>query len=160
MSAKASILFVCLGNICRSPLAKWVFQDLVRRRGLQDRITIDSCGTGGWHIGDTADPRAAATARSKGLDPKHSARQICADDLNRFDLLVVMDRSNHRDVLALGAPPDKVRLMRSFDPALTGQAMDVPDPYYGGDEGFEHVYTMLVIAAEGLLSEIERTLLD
>jgi protein-tyrosine phosphatase len=160
MSEHASILFVCLGNICRSPLARWIFQDLVARRGLQHRITIDSCGTGAWHIGQDADPRAAATARTKGLDPAHTARQICPEDFESFDLIVVMDRQNQRDVLALGAPPDKVRLMRSFDPASTGKALDVPDPYYGGDEGFEHVHKLLAIAAEGLLSEVERSLLS
>jgi protein-tyrosine phosphatase len=160
MSDHASILFVCLGNICRSPLAKWIAQDLARRRGLQDRITFDSCGTGGWHTGEGADPRAAATARAKGLDPTHAARQLCTQDFGRFDLIVVMDRANRRDALAMGAPPDKLRLMRSFDPANSGAEVDVPDPYYGGDEGFEHVYRMLVTAAEGLLGEVERSLLS
>ena len=157
---RVRVLFVCLGNICRSPMTKWVFEDAVRRHGLADRVEVDSCGTGAWHIGDCADPRAAATARAKGLDTSHTARQLCAEDFDRFDLIVVMDRSNRRNVLAAGAPADKVRLMRSFDPSLQGGEADVPDPYYGGDDGFEEIYGMLVRAAEGLVAEIQSTLPD
>jgi protein-tyrosine phosphatase len=152
--SKVRVLFVCLGNICRSPMAKWVFADAVRRAGLEDGIEIDSCGTGHWHVGNSADRRASATARSKGLDPRHTARQLCTEDFERFDLIVVMDRSNRQQVLAEGAPEEKVRLMRSFDPTLGGREHDVPDPYYGGDEGFEEVYTMLVRAADGLLEHL------
>jgi protein-tyrosine phosphatase len=153
--SRTRILFVCLGNICRSPLAKWIVQDLVSKRGLSDAVEIDSCGTGSWHIGEPADPRATMTGRAKGLDTKHRARQLCRDDFERFDVIVVMDRSNQRNVLAAGAPAEKVRLMRSFDPT-SGDDLDVPDPYYGGDEGFENVYRMLVRAAEGLLEEITK----
>jgi protein-tyrosine phosphatase len=149
----ARVLFVCLGNICRSPMAKWVFADAVRRSGLEGRIEIDSCGTGHWHVGNGADPRAAATGRGKGLDTTHTARQLCTDDFEEFDLIVVMDRSNERNVLGLGAPREKVRLMRSFDPASDPRD-EVPDPYYGGDSGFEDVYAMLVRAAEGLLEHL------
>jgi protein-tyrosine phosphatase len=144
-----SVLFVCLGNICRSPLARWVFLDVVRRRGLDDRVRIDSCGTGGWHVGDAADPRAAATGRSKGLDTAHTARQLCEKDLFEFDLIVAMDRRNRADILAAGAPAEKVFLMRGFDPASGRRELDVPDPYYGGPEGFEEVYRMWRAAGAG-----------
>ncbi len=153
----ARVLFVCLGNICRSPMAKWVFAEVVRREGLEGVIEIDSCGTGAWHVGEGADARAAATARGKGLDTTHTARQLCADDFDAFDLIVVMDRKNKRDVLAAGAPGERVHLMRAFDRTLGGEA-DVPDPYYGGDEGFEEVYAMLVRSAEGLVEEVRRRL--
>ena len=152
--SEVRVLFVCLGNICRSPMAKWVFADAVRRAGLDGRIEIDSCGTGHWHVGGDADRRAAATARDKGLDTAHTARQICDEDFGRFDLIVVMDRSNRQHVLGAGAPKEKVRLMRSFDPTLSAGDHDVPDPYYGGDEGFEEVYKMLVRASEGLLTHL------
>jgi protein-tyrosine phosphatase len=155
--SRTRILFVCLGNICRSPMAKWVFADLVKREGLARQFEIDSCGTGAWHIGEAADPRAAAAGRGKGLDVRHTARQVCEADYAAFDFIIVMDRKNRADVLAAGAPAEKVHLMRSFDPALHGRPeheMDVPDPYWGGEEGFERVHQMLARAARGLLGEL------
>jgi protein-tyrosine phosphatase len=155
------VLFVCMGNICRSPMAKWVFADLVKQRGLQDRIEIDSCGTGSWHIGEGADPRAVATGRAKGLDTRHTARQLCEADYGAFDLIVVMDRDNLQNVLGRGAPKEKVRLMRSFDATMSGRPeheMDVPDPYWGGEEGFERVHAMLVRAGEGLVDHVQRVI--
>lgn len=149
------VLFVCLGNICRSPLAEGIFTDLADHRGLADRFRIDSCGTGGWHAGNPPDPRAVLVAAKNGLDITHlRARKFDPRrDPIDFDWLIVMDRSNHDDVLAMGTPSDKVRLMRSFDPTLNAPS-DVPDPYYGGDDGFDKVYAMLTRACEGMLDEI------
>ncbi len=148
----SSVLFVCLGNICRSPLAEGIFTDLVRKRGLSDRFRIDSCGTGGWHAGEPPDPRSVLVAAKNGLDISHlRARKFDPDrDPAEFDWIVVMDRSNHADLLRLGMPGHKVRLMRSYDLSLGGEH-DVPDPYYGGDDGFDKVYEMLTRACEGML---------
>lgn len=152
---QTSVLFICLGNICRSPLAEGIFTELVEQRGLSDRFHIDSCGTGGWHAGDGADPRSVLVAAKNGLDISHlRARKFDAKrDPGAFDWHIVMDRSNHDDVIAMGTPKDKVRLMRSFDPILDSP-IDVPDPYYGGDDGFDKVYEMLTRACEGMLSHI------
>jgi protein-tyrosine phosphatase len=150
---------VCLGNICRSPLALAVVDHHARGRGVRERIDLDSCGTGGWHAGDGADPRTIEIAARHGLELRHTARQVRPMvDFERFTLLLAMDRKNRRDLLAMGAPAAKVRLMRSFDPAhaQAGEdAPDVPDPYYGGEDGFEHVYQMLDRSARGLLDRLD-----
>jgi protein-tyrosine phosphatase len=147
---------VCLGNICRSPLARAVFADAAARRGVGHRFEVDSCGTGGWHAGESADPRAIAVARRNGLVLAHTARQLSpADDFVRFDLLVAMDRSNRDELIRLGARPPQVRLLRSFDPAARGHDADIPDPYYGSESGFDLVYRLLVAASEGLLDTLE-----
>lgn len=150
------VLFVCMGNICRSPLAKGIFQDLVRQQGIEDRFDIDSCGTGGWHEGDGADPRTVQVAAFHGLKFEHRARQLQpGDDFPRFDYLLAMDLDNRAGLLHVGAPATKVHLMRSFDPALKGERehrLIVPDPYYGGNDGFEKMYVMLKAACEGFLS--------
>ncbi len=155
MAHPTGILFVCLGNICRSPVAKFIFTDLAVRRGVRERFLIDSCGTGGWHAGEGADPRAVAVAARHGLDTTHTARRLDpAADFSRFDYLLAMDLENRRRMLALGAPEDRVRLLRSFDPSLSGVPDDqlvVPDPYYGGPDGFDRMYEMLTRACEGLL---------
>jgi protein-tyrosine phosphatase len=153
-----SILFVCLGNICRSPLAKWIFVHQARQRNILHRLEIDSCGTGGWHAGGPADPRSTAIALQYGLDVEHVARQVQPHtDFGRFEYLLAMDRHNRDTLLLLGAPRERVFLMRSFDPTLRGaseEQMDVPDPYYGGDDGFEKVYQMLWRASEGLIERV------
>jgi protein-tyrosine phosphatase len=160
MSARRGVLFVCLGNICRSPLAKVVFSDLVRRRGTEGLFDIDSCGTGGWHVGGGADPRTIAVARRHGLEVKHTARQISTPaDFMRFKLLVAMDRENRDSLLGLGADESRIGLMRSFDPEMLGEPesdLDVPDPYYGAGDGFETVYQMLAAACEGLYAHLMR----
>ncbi len=149
------VLFVCLGNICRSPLAKFIFVDLAARRGVADQFAIDSCGTGGWHSGGPADPRTIAVAMKYGLDASHIARQLePAEDFERFDHILAMDSANRERLLRLGAPPARVRFMREFDPSLRGRPeheLIVPDPYYGGPDGFEHMYHMLLCACQGLL---------
>ncbi len=155
-----AVLFVCLGNICRSPTAEGVFRHLVRERGLEGRITIDSAGTSGWHQGERADARTVAAARRRGISWDHRARQTVAADFARFDLLVAMDRKNLGDLLS--AAPDeaaraKVVLLRSFDPTLPpGDDLDVPDPYYGGEEGFETVLDLCARACGGLLDALVR----
>ncbi len=152
--AKTSVLFVCLGNICRSPLADGIFTHLVNQRALANQFHIESCGTGAWHVGNPPDPRSILTAAKNNIDlTKLRARQFDADtDPNAFDWIIPMDTANHRELINQGTPKAKVHLMRSFDPTITtNKAPDVPDPYYGGDDGFDKVYEMLVRACEGLL---------
>lgn len=154
------LLFVCLGNICRSPLAEGVFLHQATARGLLDRFDVDSCGVGHWHVGEPPDGRAVATAGRNGVHLPSIARQVDpATDFDRFDLLLAMDASNRHALVRLGAPEDRVRLMRSYDPTLAGAEvhdLDVPDPYYGGPEGFDRVFAMLERACGGLLDELGR----
>ena len=136
-----------------------MFTDRARRRGLIDQLRIDSCGTGAWHAGEGADPRSVQVAGKYGLDTTHVARQVqVPDDFDNFDLLLAMDRSNRDNLIRLGAPRERVSLMRSFDPTLTDEpderALDVPDPYYGGPHGFELMYEMLERACDGLLDHL------
>jgi protein-tyrosine phosphatase len=151
------VLFVCLGNICRSPLAEGLFIHLARERGVLERFRVDSAGTGAWHVGKPADPRSIAVARAHGVHLPSVARQVDPEtDFVRFGLILAMDRSNRTDLLDLGAARERVRLMRSFDPTLVGaseQELDVPDPYYGDGDGFERVYEMLLRATTGLLDD-------
>jgi protein-tyrosine phosphatase len=152
------LLFVCLGNICRSPTAEGVMRSLVAQAGLEQSIELDSAGTGGWHVGSAPDERAAAAARSRGFALEGSARQVSPSDFDEFDLLIAMDRSNMRELQRL-APSDeqsaRVRLLRDFDPAsVEGGDLDVPDPYYGSPGGFEEVLDLVQAACEGLLAQI------
>ncbi|MBL0868952.1 MAG: low molecular weight phosphotyrosine protein phosphatase [Phycisphaerales bacterium] len=152
---KRRVLFVCLGNICRSPMAEAVFIDLAHKRGLLDGLEVDSAGTGHWHEGDGADPRTVETLRRRGVKITHVARQIKPHvDLHAWDLVIVMDEMNHRDVVKLGFDRSKVRLMRSFDPSLSQPGAIVPDPYTGTERDFDAVFDMLVPACEGLLNEL------
>ena len=144
------LCFVCLGNICRSPLAEGVFLHLARDRGVLERFEVDSCGTGSWHIGERPDPRAQAVAHKHGVELPSFGRQIDADRDARHDLLLAMDRSNAHGVVAAGVPEDRVRLMLSFDPESPPGA-EVPDPYFGGGDGFDRVHAMLTRACGGLL---------
>lgn len=157
---RTGVLFVCLGNICRSPLAKAVFIHQARSRNLLDRFDIDSCGLGSWHVGGPADPRTVDVAREHGLRVDHVARVFDPyNDPDRFPWIIAMDRQNVSGLLARGAPPARVRLMRSFDPALAGEPdhlLEVPDPYTGGPEGFREVYRMLDRACTGLLATLQQ----
>lgn len=134
------ILFVCLGNICRSPSAEAVMRGLIESEGLEG-FEVDSAGTGDWHVGDPADPRAIAAATERGVEIGGTARQVEPSDFEEFDLILAMDRSNHANLLAMdGADPEKIRLFRE----MAGEgALDVPDPYYGGDDGFAEVLDIL-----------------
>jgi protein-tyrosine phosphatase len=153
------VLFVCLGNICRSPLAEGIFLHLARERGVADRFRVDSAGTGGWHAGEGADPRSVAVGGKNGVHLPSIARRIDPDndfadpESGGFDTIIAMDRANHRDLLDEGAPSDRVFLMRSFDATAADRA-EVPDPYYGGDRGFDDVFDMLSRASAGLLDHL------
>ncbi len=154
MPERTGILFVCLGNICRSPLAEGVFLHLARERGIAERFLVDSAGTGSWHVGEQPDVRARAVAQRNRVQLVHRARVVDpASDVKRFHWLIPMDRANLRDLLDLGAPRDRTRLLRSFDPSLAGKAdheLEVPDPYYGGEHGFDEVFRMVWNACVGL----------
>jgi protein-tyrosine phosphatase len=158
------ITVVCLGNICRSPIGEVVLRDRVRSAGLAERVVVDSAGTGDWHIGHPADPRALATLDAHGYAHDHRARQISPDWLAGIDLLLAMDEANYRDLARMrrGGPAPELRMMRSFDPALghlvePDPALDVPDPYYGGPEGFVEVLRMIEQAADGLVHDLQTT---
>ncbi len=152
------LLFVCMGNICRSPTAEGVMRRLLREQGLEDAVEVDSAGTGDWHAGDTPDARAVAAARARGITREGAARKFSPDDFAEFDLILAMDEENRRDLLAIAPDDDaraKVRLLREFDPASNGSPdLDVPDPYYGGDDGFEHVLDLVEAATRGMLDEL------
>jgi protein-tyrosine phosphatase len=153
------LLFVCLGNICRSPTAEGVMRHLLREEGLEDAIAVDSAGTGGWHVGAAPDARSAAAARARGIVLEGAARQITRADFERFDLIVVMDASNRRDVERMAGDDEEARAkivaLREFDPeAVAAGDLDVPDPYYGGDHGFEHVLDLVERACRGLLDHV------
>jgi protein-tyrosine phosphatase len=156
------LLFVCLGNICRSPTAEGTMRELVRDAGLEQQIELDSAGTGSWHVGSPPDPRAIAAADARGVTLTGSARTVGPDDFDDFDLVLAMDRSNMRELLKL-APDDrareKIRLLREFDPASAvgaagSEELDVPDPYYGAVGGFEEVLELVQDACAGLLAQI------
>jgi len=157
---EARVLFVCMGNICRSPTAEGVMRHLVREAGLEDEIVIDSAGTGNWHAGDPPDRRSTEVARARGVTLDGAARQITVDDFEAFDLLLAMDRENLEGIRAIA--PDaqsaaKARLLREFDPASAGAPdLDVPDPYYGGPQGFETVLDQVEAACRGLLDALRR----
>lgn len=155
------VLFVCLGNICRSPLAEAIFRQKVSERGLDDRFEIDSAGTGGWHIGAPPDARSSAVALERGVKVQGAARQLTGADLDEFDWVIAMDAQNLRDTLALqpGAGGGagalggaRVRRLREWDSAA-GDG-DVPDPYYGGPSGFDDVHDIVERSCEALLEDL------
>jgi len=145
------VLFVCMGNICRSPLAEGVFLHKAKARGVSDLFEVDSAGTGGWHAGDLADARMRETASRHGVDLPSRARQVRDTDYAHYDSIICMDLENRRTLLAMGAPAGDVQLLLDFAPDLDER--EVPDPYYGGDEGFEHVYQLVDVACDALLDE-------
>lgn len=154
-----SVLFVCLGNICRSPLAEGIMAHLAGEAGLGDRLRVDSAGTGGWHVGEPADPRSVEVAERHGISLPSRARQVTPEDLAAFDLVVAMDGSNLESLESLGAQiPEgadaaELRRLREFDPQADGD-LDVPDPYYGGPDGFDRVYDMVHRSCRTLLDEL------
>ncbi|MGY8810297.1 MAG: low molecular weight protein-tyrosine-phosphatase [Pseudomonadales bacterium] len=145
------VLFVCLGNICRSPSAQGVFEARLAERGLQEQFVVDSAGTGGYHTGEPPDKRATSAAHKRGYDlSRQRARAVRDSDFNEFDLILAMDNSNLQNLLAR-APEvthTKIQLFMSVAPQLP---QEVPDPYFGGDDGFEQVLDMLETAADALL---------
>ena len=143
------ILFVCMGNICRSPTAEAVMRHLIAERGLESEVEVASAGTGGWHVGSAPDERSAAAAARRGITLEGAAQQVSAADFERYDLIVAMDRSNLHDLRELApdeAARGKLRLL--LDDA------DVPDPYYGGERGFDDVLDLVTEACERLVDEV------
>ncbi len=156
---KVHVLFCCMGNICRSPTAHGVFEGLVAQAGLADAVVVDSAGTHAYHVGEAPDQRAQQTARTRGFDlSRQRARQAVAKDFERFDYVLAMDRDN-LDLLGRLCPPGmeaKLRLFMDFAPDYGLQ--EVPDPYYGGPQGFDRVFDMVEAAAAGLLTDVRTRL--
>ena len=156
------VCFVCTGNICRSPTAEVVFRHLLREAQLDDAVEVDSAGTGSWHTGDDADPRAIATMKAADYDvPRHRARQFRPTDFTERDLIIALD-AGHEWTLRRWArteeEADKVRLLRSFDPASVADGdLDIPDPYSGASS-FDHVLGLVETACQGLLTEVRASL--
>jgi protein-tyrosine phosphatase len=152
---KIRVLFVCLGNICRSPLAEAIFMNQIRSKGLEAFIEADSCGTSNYHIGGSPDPRTIENAIRNGVTIEHCGRQLSDEDLERFDFILAMDRSNFQNILQLPGSKTfshKVKMMRDFDPVRQG---DVPDPYFGGEQGFQEVFEILDRAIANFIAQLE-----
>lgn len=149
------VLFVCLGNICRSPLAEGVLRHLAAERGVAGALEVDSAGTSDYHTGEAPDPRMRATAARHGVELTSRARRIEVADFRRFDHILCMDDANHEALLARGAPPEKVRLLLTLVPERG--VREVPDPYFGGVDGFETVYGLVHGACAALLDELANT---
>lgn len=151
------VLFICMGNICRSPTAHGVFRDLVAKHGLADSIVIDSAGTHAYHVGSPPDRRAQETAKRRGVDLADLvARRVETSDFDRFDYVVAMDQDNFMSLSAIcpDAHVDKIHLFMDFADDM--RTREVPDPYYGGPSGFERVFDLVQAASEGLLADIRR----
>ncbi len=149
---RISVLFVCLGNICRSPLAEGIFLHKINQRGLAHRFRVDSAGLGSWHVGECADPRSLAVARKYGVTLPSRARVVHPRDFTSFDHIIAMDHENVEGLLARGAPEVRVKLLLEFDPGH--RLREVPDPYTAGPEAFETIYTIIDRACEHLLNAL------
>ncbi len=139
-----NILFVCLGNICRSPLAEGVLVHAIKEKGLDNQIYVDSCGTSAYHIGDSPDPRTIQNARENNIVLTSRARQFKVDDFEKFDYILAMDQSNYQNIVRLDPKEqytDKVSLLRNHD--QNNKGADVPDPYFGGQDGFQEVFDIV-----------------
>ena len=157
MSDKYRICFVCLGNIVRSPLAEHMFNRLTEIAGVAHKYEVDSAGTGAWHVGESPDSRMRRVAAKRGLNYDGRARQFQRGDLDRFDLVVAMDANNRSHLLSMARTKEqraKIRLLREFDPQGNKNAA-VPDPYYGGIDGFERTYDIVERATQRLLESLE-----
>jgi protein-tyrosine phosphatase len=158
LESPVRLLFVCLGNICRSPTAEAVMRHLVEEADLEDQFEIESAGTGSWHVGSQPDRRSTAAAAGRGIVMEGQARQVDESDFFHYDMLLAMDGSNFDDLKALAPSSDlesKVFMLREFDPeSRDNPDLDVPDPYYGGPRGFEHVLDLVEAACRGLLDHV------
>jgi protein-tyrosine phosphatase len=153
--ARHRLLFVCLGNICRSPMAEGVFRRIAEEEGVLDLFDIDSAGLGHWHIGQAPDTRAQKAARDRGIDISgQSARQVKHGDFARFDLLITMDEDNFRELTQLAPADARHKVRRFLDFAPKARTKDVPDPFFGGPEGFDHALDLIEEAARGLLASL------
>ena len=159
--AQVKVLFVCMGNICRSPTAEGVFRKRVQEKGFTDRIFIDSAGTHSYHVGSSPDNRAQGAALKRNVDlSKLRARQFSSSDLDEFDYVLVMDKSNLRDVLSLRESGQKSTVKLFLEYAKDSTVQEVPDPYYGGGRGFEYVLDLIEDASAGLLNHIVKNHLN
>ena len=150
------ILFVCLGNICRSPTAEGVMRHKLREAGLEEDVDVESAGTGGWHVGHPPDERASAAAAARGIALESRAQRFEREHFEDFDLIVAMDSQNLADMRALAphaAAEGKLVMLRDYDPEADG-ALDVPDPYYGGEQGFERVLDLLDEGCDALIAHL------
>lgn len=156
-----NMTFVCLGNICRSPMAHVVMEAGLVEAGLDDAVSVTSSGTGSWHTGGPIDPRAGSALSARGYDSSaHIARQFTRDWYAEHDLILTMDASNHADVTELSPTVEdrkRVRMFREFDPEA-GDDLDVPDPWFGEDDGFEHVLTMVERTVDGIITRLPELL--
>jgi len=151
------VLFVCMGNICRSPTAEGVFRHIVKQSGLQDHIHIDSAGTHAYHVGEPPDARAQLAASRRQFDlSDQRARKVSADDFHQFDYVLAMDRSNYAELDIICPPGQQTKLRLFLEYADNFEEREVPDPYYGGDQGFEHVLDLVEDASRGLLAAIQQ----
>ena len=151
------ILFVCLGNICRSPAAEGIFSQKIKERDLENFFVVDSAGTGSWHVGNLPDRRMRETALSRGIELKSRSRQIEENDLYKFDQILVMDKDNLKAVKSLikddmNSVNSKIKLILSY--SQNSQFDEVPDPYYGGQNGFDQVIDLLDDAIDGLIDSL------
>lgn len=156
---KKKIMFVCLGNICRSPLAHAVFEDMVNRARINNKFEIESSGTAAYHVGELPDKRMRATAQSHGVSMTHRARHFHESDLDTYDMILAMDKENLSNILLLTDQPkhiQKVQLFRDFDGYDGSTGAEVPDPYYGGPEGFENVFQIVHRTAANLLTTLTK----
>ena len=154
MAAPFRLLFVCLGNICRSPAAEGVMRALIEAEGLAEHVAIRSAGTGGWHAGNLPDQRMRSAAQNRGYDLSSRARQVSENDLRDYDLVLVMDEQNLRETRSFDREARFAQKIRLF--CSDHDAREVPDPYYGGEQGFEHVLDLLEDGCRGVLAHIRQ----
>ncbi len=150
------ILFVCLGNICRSPVAHGILRNKIDQKGLSDKLSVDSAGTANWHEGEAPDKRSTANASTHGIDISNlEARQFLPSDFDEFDYIYAMDESNYEHIVSLASNPTQVNQVSLLLGLTHNPPIDVPDPYYGGEQGFEHVFQLIDSACDSLLDKLE-----